>query len=124
MIRIQKCVTYNQIKGIFGFGDSDAIGKISFPATQAAPSFSSSFPFIFGDRKNVHCLIPCAIDQASITEVIPNLAFSLLYLLVGSIFPNDKRCCPEIGLCEASIDSFNVFPCVARSANENVSQRS
>ena len=65
MIRIQKCVTYNQIKGIFGFGDSDAIGKISFPATQSAPSFSSSFPFIFGGRKNVPCLIPCAIDQES-----------------------------------------------------------
>ena len=37
MLRIQKAVTYNQIKGIFGFGDSDAMGKISFPAIQASP---------------------------------------------------------------------------------------
>ena len=44
MMRIQRTVTYNQIKGIFGFGDSDHIGKIAFPAVQAAPSFSSSFP--------------------------------------------------------------------------------
>ena len=63
VVRIQKCVTYNQVKGIFGFDDSCPIGKIAFPAIQAAPSFSSSFPFIFGDNKTVPCLIPCAIDQ-------------------------------------------------------------
>lgn len=39
------------------------LGKISFPAIQAAPSFSNSFPHIFGDRHDVPCLIPCAIDQ-------------------------------------------------------------
>jgi tryptophanyl-tRNA synthetase len=65
MIKIGKCVTYNQVKGIVGFGDSDVIGKISFPAVQAAPSFSSSFPFIFG-KANLPCLIPCAIDQVSL----------------------------------------------------------
>lgn len=55
-------MTYNQVKGIFGFGDSDVIGKIAFPAVQAAPCISSTFPFIFGDNK-VPCLVPCAIDQ-------------------------------------------------------------
>lgn len=63
VVKIQKCVTYNQVKGIFGFDDSCPIGKIAFPAIQAAPSFSSSFPFIFGENKTVPCLIPCAIDQ-------------------------------------------------------------
>lgn len=53
------------MKGIFGFGDSDVIGKIAFPAIQAAPALSSSFPFIFG-TKVLPCLIPCAIDQVSI----------------------------------------------------------
>ncbi|CAH0689995.1 unnamed protein product [Spodoptera exigua] len=62
MVRIQKCVTYNQVKGIFGFGDSDVIGKITFPTIEAAPAFSTSFPFIF-DNKVVPCLVPCAIDQ-------------------------------------------------------------
>ena len=70
MIRIQKCVTYNQVKGIFGFGDSDVIGKISFPAIQAAPSFSSSFPFIFGGAKNIPALIPCAIDQVIYLSIL------------------------------------------------------
>jgi tryptophanyl-tRNA synthetase len=68
IIKIAKCVTYNQVKGIFGFGDSDVIGKISFPAVQAAPSFSSSFPFIFG-KANLPCLIPCAIDQVRLLQL-------------------------------------------------------
>ena len=63
MIDIMKHVTFNQVKGIFGFDGSSNIGKIMFPAVQAAPSFSSSFPEIFGAKKDVHCLIPCAIDQ-------------------------------------------------------------
>ena len=52
-------------KGIFGFTESDCIGKIAFPAIQAAPSMSSSFPFIFGEKlkQELACLIPCAIDQ-------------------------------------------------------------
>lgn len=58
VIRIQKCVTFNQAKGIFGFVDSDPIGKIGFPAAQAAPSFSSTFPFIFGNQKVTLLIAP------------------------------------------------------------------
>ena len=42
MKRIEKAVTFNQIKGIFGFGDSDCMGKISFPAIQAAPRYGKN----------------------------------------------------------------------------------
>lgn len=87
ILKIQKLVTFNQVKGIFGFGDSDVIGKIAFPAIQAAPSFSSSFPFIFGNAK-IPCLIPCAIDQdpyfRMTRDVAPRLGFfkpSLLHAL-------------------------------------------
>jgi len=91
MIRIQKCVTYNQVKGIFGFGDSDVIGKISFPAIQAAPSFSSSFPFIFGGAKNIPALIPCAIDQdpyfRMTRDVAPRLGYIKPALIHSTFFP-------------------------------------
>lgn len=63
MVQIQRTVTFNQAKAIFGFDDSSSIGKISFPATQAAPCMSTSFPLIFNGRKDIMCLIPCAIDQ-------------------------------------------------------------
>ena len=59
---IQKRVTLNQARGIFGFEGQDAIGKIAFPAIQAAPSFSRCFPVVLG-HPNAWCLIPCAIDQ-------------------------------------------------------------
>jgi len=91
MVRIQKCVTYNQVKGIFGFGDSDVIGKISFPPIQAAPSFSSSFPFIFGGAKNIPCLIPCAIDQdpyfRMTRDVAPRLGHLKPALIHSTFFP-------------------------------------
>lgn len=64
VLKIQKKVTFNQVRGIFGFTESDNIGKPAFPAVQAAPSFACCFPSIFGEnRKDVRCLIPQAIDQ-------------------------------------------------------------
>ena len=62
VIKVQKAVTLNQIKGVFGFNDSDPVGKYAYPPIQAVPSFCNSFPHIFGSRKNVPSLIPCAID--------------------------------------------------------------
>jgi len=80
------------VKGIFGFGDSDVIGKIAFPAVQAAPCLSSTFPFIFGDQK-VPCLVPCAIDQVRLHLIVLLLIVNQNNLFTGSIFSNDKRCC-------------------------------
>lgn len=89
IVRVQRNVTFNQVKGIFGFGDSDCIGKISFPAIQAAPSFSSSFPFIFKGRKDINCLIPCAIDQDPYFRMTRDVAPKLGYpkpALIHSVF--------------------------------------
>ena len=61
--RIQRCLSFNQVKGAFGFDDTNNIGKIGFPAIQAAPSFSSSFPHLFGESSDILCLVPQAIDQ-------------------------------------------------------------
>jgi len=91
IVKIQKAVTYNQVKGIFGFGDSCSIGKIAFPAIQAAPSFSSSFPHIFGGAKTVTCLIPCAIDQdpyfRMTRDVAPRLGYLKPALVHSTFFP-------------------------------------
>lgn len=91
MCRVQKAVTFNQVKGIFGFGDSDCIGKISFPAIQACPSFSSSFPQIFNGRSDLPCLIPCAIDQdpyfRMTRDVAPRLGLPKPALFHSTFFP-------------------------------------
>jgi tryptophanyl-tRNA synthetase len=46
-------VTLSQARAIFGFQGSDSIGKVAFPAVQAAPAFSSSFPSVFPDDPGV-----------------------------------------------------------------------
>ncbi len=63
VVKMNKLINYNQIKGIFGVDESSSIGKISFPTIQAAPCFSGCFPHLFKDGKIVPCLVPCAIDQ-------------------------------------------------------------
>ena len=73
ILRIQRAVTTNTVNGIFGFDGSANIGKIAFPAVQAAPSFASSFPTVLEtsiadlrsktETQMACCLIPCAIDQ-------------------------------------------------------------
>jgi hypothetical protein len=63
ILKIQKAVTTSQAKGIFGFTNEANIGKVAFPAVQAAPSFPTSFEIPLGGRKDLRCLIPQAIDQ-------------------------------------------------------------
>ncbi|XP_060118999.1 tryptophan--tRNA ligase, cytoplasmic [Heteronotia binoei] len=91
ILKVQKHVTFNQVKGIFGFTDSDCIGKISFPAIQAAPSFCTSFPQIFNSRKDVQCLIPCAIDQdpyfRMTRDVAPRIGYAKPALMHSVFFP-------------------------------------
>lgn len=89
--RVQRAVTFNQVKGIFGFGDSDSIGKIAFPAVQAAPSFSGAFPAVFGAHQQVPCLVPCAIDQdpyfRMTRDVAPRLGLRKPALIHSVFFP-------------------------------------
>lgn len=105
-------MTFKQSRGCFGFGDSgklkfyintvvcflnflvtltDTIGKIHFPYVEAAPSFPTSFPFIFGNRQDIPCLIPCAIDQdpyfRMARDVAPKLGYQKPCLIHSTFFP-------------------------------------
>lgn len=86
VIRVQKHVNFNQLKGIFGFTTSDCVGKFAFPPIQATPAFSNSFPHIFGKRKNVPCLIPAAIDQDNYFRMTRDIAAKLKYEKPASIY--------------------------------------
>lgn len=69
----------------------DNIGKIHFAAIQAAPSFSTSFPHIFGSKGDIPCLIPCAIDQDPYFRLTRDIAPKLKYpkpaLIHSKFFP-------------------------------------
>ncbi|KAM3322741.1 tryptophan-tRNA ligase, cytoplasmic [Capsicum chacoense] len=90
MVKVAKSVTYNKVVGIFGFTGEDHIGKVSFPPVQAVPSFSSSFPHLFGND-NIRCLIPCAIDQdpyfRMTRDVAPRIGYHKPALIESSFFP-------------------------------------
>ncbi|CAB9503807.1 Tryptophan--tRNA ligase, cytoplasmic [Seminavis robusta] len=80
IVRIWKAVTTNTVNGIFGFDGSSNIGKIAFPAIQAAPSFASSFPTVLqADHTSKRmCLIPCAIDQDPYFRMTRDVAHKLV----------------------------------------------
>lgn len=81
IVRIWKAVTTNTVNGIFGFDGSSNIGKVAFPAIQAAPSFPSSFPTVLGRTQevaNMACLIPCAIDQDPYFRMTRDVAHKLV----------------------------------------------
>ncbi|KAF8969941.1 tryptophanyl-tRNA synthetase [Flammula alnicola] len=89
--RISRQITYNQVKATFGFTESDNIGKVHFAAIQAAPSFSSTFPQIFGTASDIPCLIPCAIDQDPYFRLTRDIALKLKHpkpaLIHSKFFP-------------------------------------
>lgn len=92
VLAIQRCVTANQVRGIFGFTHSDSIGRFAFPAVQAAPSFPDCFPHLFGrGNKDVMCLIPQAIDQdpyfRMTRDVAPKLGFHKPALIHSKFVP-------------------------------------
>jgi tryptophanyl-tRNA synthetase len=109
-----KRITINQIKGTFGFNDSNNIGEFHFCATQSATAFATSFPHIFGDNpskvRSIPCLIPCAIDQDPYFRQCRDNAEKMKYKkpsLIHAIFlpalqgPGSKM--------SASVDSSAIF---------------
>lgn len=110
IVQIQRCVTFNQARGAFGFGGEHNIGQIAFGAVQAAPSFPDSFPHIFGSRKDIKCLIPCAIDQDPYfrvtRDVAPRLGQNKPALIESRFFPALQG---ESGKMSASDENSAVF---------------
>lgn len=90
--------------------NSDNVGKAHFVSVQAAPSFSNSFPQIFGDRKDIPCLIPCAIDQDPYFRLTRDVAKRLKYpkpsLIHAKFFPALQG--PQTKM-SASVDSSAIF---------------
>ncbi len=91
ILMIQKAVTYSQAKGIFGFTGESNIGRVAFPAVQAAPAFSTSFHTVLNGHQRLRCLIPQAIDQdpyfRMTRDVAPRLGYRKPALIHSKFFP-------------------------------------
>ncbi|KAL4966314.1 tryptophan--tRNA ligase WRS1 [Aspergillus stella-maris] len=83
-----KLVTFNQVRGAFGFDGSTNIGRILFPAVQCVAAFATSYPEIWTDeplkeRKKsiaeIQCLIPMGIDQDPYFRLLRENAHKMKY---------------------------------------------
>jgi len=74
-VEVAKRVTFSTAKAVFGFTNSTNIGSIFFTSMQSAPAFLESVL----EKKNVPCLIPCAIDQDAHFRVCRDVAPILGY---------------------------------------------
>ena len=64
ILKIQKAVTYNQVKGIFGFDEPDGQHRQArLPRRAGGAVVPVVVPARLRQRTDVPCLIPCAIDQ-------------------------------------------------------------
>ncbi|KAK9367965.1 hypothetical protein V1509DRAFT_624934 [Lipomyces kononenkoae] len=110
VVRVARQITTRTAKAVFGFDDSDNIGKIHFASIQITAAFSNSFPHIFGTRKDIPSLIPCAIDQDPYFRLCRDVAFKLKYpkpsLLHSRFFPALQGSQSKMS---SSIDSSAIF---------------
>lgn len=73
IVKIEKCITANQVQAAMGLTGEDNIGKYVHTAIQSAPAFASSFPDVL-PMKDMYCLIPCAIDQDPFFRICRDVA--------------------------------------------------
>ncbi|CAO3690053.1 unnamed protein product [Umbelopsis ramanniana] len=110
VVKISRCITTNQSKATFGFKDTDCVGKLHFVSIQAAPSFSNSFPQIFGNKTDIPSLIPCAIDQDPYFRLTRDVAQRLKYpkpaLIHAKFFPALQGSQTKMS---ASVDTSAIF---------------
>ncbi|OAF71906.1 hypothetical protein A3Q56_00305 [Intoshia linei] len=110
VLSIQKHITLNQVKAIFGIKESDSIGKCAFPAIEAAPCFSAMYKKIFRTNENVRCLIPCAIDQDPFfrmsRDVAPKLRFLKPSLLLSKFIPSLQGAMEKMSSSDNSTSIF------------------
>lgn len=110
VVQISRLITARQSQQTFGFKLEDNVGKWSFVSIQAAPSFSNSFPQIFGTKSDVPCLIPCAIDQDPYfrltREVAPRLKYKKPALIHAKFIPSLLGAQSKMS---ASVDSTSIF---------------
>lgn len=91
VVRTSRQITTSTARAVFGFQDSDCIGKVHFASIQIALAFPSSFPDVLGLPPKTPCLIPCAIDQDPYFRVCRDVADKLKFgkpaLIHAKFFP-------------------------------------
>ncbi len=89
-IKVARHINASSVKAVFGFTDSDNIGKYFFTSMQSVPAFLLSE--LAG--RNIRCLIPYAIDQDPhfklSRDVLPKLGFFKPSSIISKFIPSLK----------------------------------
>lgn len=89
-MKVSRHITASTAKAVFGFTDSDNIGKYFFTSMQAVPAFL--IPALTGRKER--CLIPHAIDQDPhfkvARDVIPKLGYNKPSSIISKFIPSLK----------------------------------
>lgn len=76
---INKKMSVHVTNKVYGFDDKYNIGQLGWPSYEMAPALCGAFPHLFGDRKDIMCLVACAIDQVPYFRITRQIAESLGY---------------------------------------------
>lgn len=110
IVRTSRQITTLTAKAVFGFQDSDCIGKIHFASVQIATAFPSSFPGVLDLPPKTRCLIPCAIDQDPYfrvcRDVADKLKFSKPSLIHAKFFPALQGASTKMSASDATTSIF------------------
>lgn len=92
VVLLEKLVSVHKLKTVYGFEDTDSVGKFAHPCKQIAPCIPTSFPHLFpGDPNDYRCLIPCAVDQdpyfRQARDLVARLGFSKPVLIESTFLP-------------------------------------
>jgi len=84
-VKFSRRLTASTAKAVFGFSDSDNVGRFFYTSMQAVPAF---LPSIL-KGKNIPCLIPLGVDQDShfrvARDILPKLGYPKPALLHGKL---------------------------------------
>lgn len=110
VVRTSRQITTSTAKAVFGFQDSDNIGKVHFASVQIATAFPSSFPDVLNLPPKTPCLIPCAIDQDPYfrvcRDVADKLKFSKPSLIHAKFFPALQGASTKMSASDTSSSIF------------------
>jgi tryptophanyl-tRNA synthetase len=110
ILRVQKCLNYNQACSVFGFDETSSIGRLSYPCAEIATAFPGAFPHLFGDKRDIPSLIPCAIDQDPYfrlaRDIGPRIKYEKPSTIYASFFPALQGFQAKMS---SSIDSSAIF---------------
>jgi tryptophanyl-tRNA synthetase len=98
-IKVAKKITFSQIKGAFGFTDSNNIGSVFYTAMQTVPVF---LPNVLSG-KNERCLIPLGVDQEPHFRISRDVVEKLGHMKPSII--HAKFMCPLTGVLGKSSSS-------------------